>query len=224
MTDDEILMAEMAENLHRFDLTPKQRTEQTLRYAALLKKSGKVQGKREKERATKAKKENAKSGVNQLTSPDKSTVTNKTSKDLGVSRQGLDKRVKAAAKIAKRAGVNMGSDSPTLESMTAEILEKVADAVKNAPAHEEEDVREITTEELKRPKAKTIAETAEDAFEYRKRINGKNGEVKKLEATLLALKMPAPWEHINSDLRPSLINAIEAAISKLQEAQREYVA
>jgi ParB/RepB/Spo0J family partition protein len=211
MTDDEILMAELAENLHRFDLTPEQRAEQTLRYAALLKRAKKVQGRRAKQRETKARaKSEAEVNVNELTTTDLPTVTDKTSKDLNVSRQGIDKRVKAATQIAKRAGVDIGSDSPTLENMSAETLEKVADAVKHAPKPKRkkaEPEREISTQKL-------LAED-QDHFERAKRVAD---QVRKFKATLRGLKMPAEWADINPDSHAGLIEVMSEAFFFLYRA------
>ena len=56
-TDDQAKLFEIAENYHRTELTPEERNAHMLAYAALLKKTGAVRSRREKQAKTQTKDE-----------------------------------------------------------------------------------------------------------------------------------------------------------------------
>ena len=153
-TDDQAKLFELAENFHRTELTPEERTEHMLKYAALLKKTGRVQTARSKQAKSQAvtKGKAASASVNPGdASPSLPTVTQQVAKDLGVTRQSVDKRTKRAVELAAKQGVVV-SGPATMEAMDGETLDKVSKA-----AAKQAEV-EKSTSKLKKPKTQPAAE------------------------------------------------------------------
>jgi hypothetical protein len=126
MPDWAILAAEVAENLCRKELSPKERDAHTAIYAGLLKQNGEVvEGRTAQGQAKSAGVIGPKSlGSNNL------TVTRKTAADLGITDEAVRNRIRNASKIAVRHGVAV--DKPTPEKMSGEKLIEVGQAALKA--------------------------------------------------------------------------------------------
>jgi hypothetical protein len=119
---------ELAENLHRSELTPKERDAHTALYAGLLKEHGSVtEGKivaGERSGATRK-------GTNDPNGSGRSpTVTHKVATDLGITDDTVRNRIKNATKLAARSGIAV--TKPTPEVMSGEELVKVGRAALQA--------------------------------------------------------------------------------------------
>ena len=143
-TDVQIKMFELAENFHRTELTPEERTAHMLKYAALLKKTGAVRSRREKQAKTQTKEGPNVSTGNISVETEKPTTTEAVSKEMGINRHTVHKRTKKAIETAKAQGVDVDDESDTLETMSAEKLGEVADAVSKAAPPEAEPTPEET--------------------------------------------------------------------------------
>lgn len=137
MTDWQCELAEVAENLHRKELTPKERDAHTAIYAGLLKQNGSVvEGNTARSRSearTKGKKGCDPSDLGHMPP----TVTRKTAADLGITDEAVRNRIKNASKLAARNGVTVNKATP--EAMSGEELIKVGhSALKAAEADKAE--------------------------------------------------------------------------------------
>jgi hypothetical protein len=119
---------ELAENLHRSELTPKERDAHTALYAGLLKEHGSVvdgdAARSKSEARTKGRCDPNGSGH---IPP---TVTRKVATDLGINDDTVRYRIRNAAKQAARSGVAV--TKPTPEAMSGEELVKVGRAALQA--------------------------------------------------------------------------------------------
>jgi hypothetical protein len=106
---------EVAENLCRKELSPKEKDAHTAIYAGLLKKHGDVV-----EHKPGPKPKVDPNGSGQL------TVTQKVAADLGISDDTVANRIRNAAKLAESEGVTTEKSTP--EKMSGEDLEKVGRA------------------------------------------------------------------------------------------------
>ena len=138
MPDWACKLAEVAENLVRKDLTPKQREAETALYAGLLKKHGLVVD------ANTARSEAKKNVENQGSDPHGvghlPTTTEKVAADIGISDEQVRRRISNAAKTAERVGVAVGAKTP--EKMTGDDLVKVGEAAAAAAESDRQEALE----------------------------------------------------------------------------------
>jgi ParB-like chromosome segregation protein Spo0J len=136
LTDDQARLLEISENYFRAELTAEELIIHRLEYAGLLKKMGAVIPRREKQGKSKSAAAAKAEGEGIVVNPvdnnksdeERETVTERLCKAFGLSRQALAKATKKAIEIAQEQGVKIASDA-TLETMDAETLDKVADAM-----------------------------------------------------------------------------------------------
>jgi ParB/RepB/Spo0J family partition protein len=119
--DDIIRLAEIAENLHRAELTADEKAVLTVRYAELLKRTDAVQSRRARQAETR---------LNVKSVDDKPTVTEKLAEDLGVSRQTVHERFKKVAELAGSEGVETAAGS--FEEASPEQLAEMSEAAGKA--------------------------------------------------------------------------------------------
>lgn len=138
MSKEAMQLDEIAENLHRKELTAAERAAHTTKYAGLLKKTGAVQSRREKQAQSltatnTARRESAGKSVKPhhavKHSPEsqKPTVTEKLVSDLGISPDSVQHRVDVAVTLAERQGVKVDGRK-TLEALGADTLIAVGEA------------------------------------------------------------------------------------------------
>ena len=134
LTDDQARLLEISENYFRAELTAEELIIHRLAYAGLLKMGAVIprrekQGKSKSAAAAKAEGEGiVVNPVDNNKSDERETVTEMVSRIFGLSRQTLAKATRRGIEIAQEQGVKIASDA-TLETMDAETLDKVADAM-----------------------------------------------------------------------------------------------
>lgn len=128
---------EVAENLCRKELTPKERDAHTAIYAGLLKQHGAVVNRREAQGQAQSQ---SKGAIPKSLGHSLPTVTRKTAGDLGVTDEAVRNRIKNASKLAARNGIAVAKATP--EAMSGDELLKVGHAaLKVAQADRAEAVR-----------------------------------------------------------------------------------
>jgi ParB-like nuclease domain len=128
MPDWACKLAEVAENIHRKDLSPKQREAQTALYAGLLKKHGLVADANANRSATQKNVEDQ--GRDPNHSGHVPTTTQRVATELGVSDDTVRNRIANAAKTAERVGVTVSARTP--EKMSGDELIAVGEAASQA--------------------------------------------------------------------------------------------
>jgi ParB-like nuclease domain len=152
MPDWACKLAEVAENLIRKDLTPKQREAETAIYAGLLKKHGLVT---DAKPGPKAKEDQ---GVHPNGLGDLPAITQKVATDLGVSDQTVRNRISNAVKTAERVGVTVESKK-TPEKMSGDDLIKVGAAAADAAESDRKEALERAVDPRKINPHQPVGET-----------------------------------------------------------------
>jgi len=130
MPDEGCRLAEIAENLHRQELTPAERAANTTAYAGWLKKLGLVQTAGQK--SGKARRKDSKTSRLTISQP---TVHEKMAADFGVESRTLDRRHQTAIQLAERQGLKV-EGAKSLEAMSADQLIEVGDKAMEATHNE----------------------------------------------------------------------------------------
>jgi ParB-like chromosome segregation protein Spo0J len=156
MPDWACKLAEVAENLIRKDLTPKQREAETAIYAGLLKKHGLVTD------ANTARSEAKKNVENQGSDPHHvghlPTTTEKVAADIGISDEQVRRRISNAVKTAERVGVTVESKK-TPEKMSGDDLIKVGAAAADAAESDRKEALERDVDPRKINPHQPVGET-----------------------------------------------------------------